>query len=51
MHELSQQIDEATRNLALLQEAKRLNGNKGYDFPIRQAIRRLDELQKQAARN
>lgn len=48
-HDLRYQIEDMTRTLALLQEARRLNGNRGYDCPIRQALLRLEELRKRAA--
>ncbi|WP_421477759.1 hypothetical protein [Agrobacterium tumefaciens] len=48
-HDLKYQIEDMTRTVALLQEARRLNGNRGYGSPIRQALFRLEELRKRAA--
>lgn len=49
--DLDQQIVDMTRILALLQEARRLKGNRGYDHPIRQANLRLTDLRQRAGKS
>ncbi len=48
-YDSNQQIEEMNRIIATLEESKRRNGNRGFDYPLRFAYRKLEELHRRSA--